>query len=275
MFKGFPVIDLHTHLRNDIPKHTKIAKESGIDVVVYMANCYPPLDNLERIKKSLRKKRYCRAIPVAAITKNLAGKELVNIDRIKSYVLGFSDDGKYLKNLNLLKEILEKNVLVLAHCSPPYEIGVRKPELETKFIERYLNLLVKTGGKLHIQHLSQKGSVKLIREAKRSGIKITCETCPHYFTYTKDDLDTKVNPPLASKNDVLAVKEGLADGTIDAIASDYAPLPRKTGMAGFKSFLPLSYGLVLDGTLSERQLKEKLYLNPKKIIEAGGYRLRI
>jgi dihydroorotase len=275
MFKGFPVIDIHTHLRNDIPRHTKIAKESGIDVVVYMANCYPPLDNLERVKESLRKKRYCRAIPLAAITKNLAGKELVNIDRIKPYVLGFSDDGKYLKNLNLLKEILEKNVLVLAHCSPPYKTGVRKPELETKFIERYLNLLVKINGKLHIQHISQKESVKLIRGAKRSGIKITCETCPHYFTYTKDDLDTRVNPPLAKKEDISAVKEGLADGTIDAIASDYAPLPRKTGMAGFKSFLPLSYGLVLDGTLSERQLKEKIFLNPKKIIEDGGYKLKV
>ncbi|KPJ73087.1 hypothetical protein AMJ48_02485 [Parcubacteria bacterium DG_74_1] len=275
MFKGFPVIDLHAHLRNDIPKHTRIAKGSGIDVVVHMANCHPPLDNLERIKKSLEKKRYCRAIPVAAITKNLAGKELVNVDRIKSYVLGFSDDGKYLKNLNLLKEILEKNVLVLAHCSPPYEIGIKEPKLETKFIERYLNLLVEVGGKLHIQHLSQKGSVKLIREAKRSGIKITCETCPHYFTYTKDDLETRVNPPLAGKEDVLAIKEGLADGTIDVIASDYAPLPRKTGIAGFKSFLPLSYGLVLEGTLSGRQLKEKIFLNPKKIIESGGYKLRI
>lgn len=275
MFKNYLVIDLHTHLRNDIPKHSKIAKESGIDTVVYMANCHPPLDNLKRIKKSLREKRYCQAIPVSAITKNLAGKELVEVDKIKPYVVGFSDDGKYLKNLNLLKEILKKNVLVLAHCSPPYEIGVRKPELETKFIERYLNLLVKIGGKLHIQHLSKKGSVKLIREAKQNGIKVTSETCPHYFTYTKEDLDIKVNPPLASKKDILAIKEGLKDGTIDAIVSDYAPLPRKTGLAGFRSFLPLSYGLVLEGVLSEKQLKEKLYLNPKKIIESGGYKLKI
>jgi len=275
MFKGYPIIDLHTHLRNDIPGHTKIAKESGIDVVVYMANCNPPLDNLKRIKKSLKEKRYCKAIPVSTITKNLEGKELVDIDKIKPYVVGFSDDGKYLQNLNLLKEILEKNVLVLAHCSPPFEIGIRKPELETKFIERYLNLLVKIGGKLHIQHLSQKESVKLIREAKRSGIKVTSETCPHYFTYTRDDLDTKVNPPLSSKEDILAVKEGLADGTIDVIVSDHAPLPRKTGIAGFRSFLPLSYGLVLEGVLSEKQLKEKLFLNPKKIIESNGYKLKI
>jgi len=142
-------------------------------------------------------------------------------------------------------------------------------------IDNYLNLLSKIGGKLHIQHVSKKKSVELIREAKKSGIKMTCETCPHYFTFTKNDLDTKVNPPLGKKDDILAIKKGLSDGTIDVIASDYAPLPRKTGIAGFRSFLPLSYGLVLEGVLSEKQLKEKLYINPKKIIESSGYKLEI
>ncbi len=264
MFKECPMIDLHTHLRNDIPGHTKIAKESGIDVVVYMANCNPPLDNLERIKKSLKEKRYCKAIPVSAITKNLEGKELVNVDKIKPSVVGFSDDGRCVSNLKLISEILKKDVLVLVHCEP-----------EVKMIDNYLNLLDKIGGKLHIQHVSEKKSVELIREAKKSGVKVTCETCPHYFTYTKDDLDTKVNPPLGKKEDVFAIKEGLKDGTIDVIVSDYAPLPRKTGVAGFRSFIPLSYGLVLEGVLSEKQLKEKLYLNPKKIIKSGGYKLKI
>jgi len=273
MFKGYPVIDLHCHLRNDIPGHTKIARENGIDVLFYMANCNPPLDNLETIKKSLKKRRYCQAIPVSAITKNLEGKELVAVDKIKPFVAGFSDDGRYLENLNLLREIFKKEVLILAHCSPSYEIGIKKPYLETKFVERYLNIFVKTGGKLHIQHVSKKETVELIRGAKRQGMRISCETCPHYFTYTKDDLDTKVNPPLAGKEDVAAIKKGLNDGTIDAIASDYAPLPRKTGIAGFKSFIPLSYGLVLEGVLSERELKEKLFINPKKIIENGGYKL--
>lgn len=98
---------------------------------------------------------------------------------------------------------------------------------------------------------------------------------PHYFTFTKDDLDTKVNPPLGKKEDILAIKEGLSDETIDVIASDYAPPPRKTGIAGFKSFIPLSYGLVSEGVLSKKQLKEKLCLNPKKIMESGGYKLEI
>ncbi len=269
----YPIIDIHTHLRNDIPKHTKVAKENGIDVVVYMANSDPPLDNLERIKQSLEMERYCHAIPVSAITKNLEGKELVEIDEIRPFVVGFSDDGKYLEDLNLLEGILAKGVLVMAHCSPPYELGIRNPALETEFIKRYLRVLEKTEGKLHIQHVSRKESVDLLRDAKKRGISVTCETCPHYFIYTSQDLDVKVNPPLASQQDISVIKEGLSDGTIDVIASDYAPEPRNTGIAGFKSFIPLSYGLVLEGLLREEQLKEKLYINPRKIIESGGYKL--
>lgn len=271
----FPVIDLHTHLRNNISGHTRIAKEAGIDVVVYMANCEPPLDNVYRIKRSLKEKRYCQAIPVGAITKNLAGKELVDIAKIKPHVAGFSDDGKYLEDLGLLKEILAMGVLVLAHCSPTYEKSIVNPILETKFIERYLPVLEKTKGRLHIQHISKKESVKLIRDAKRNSLNLTCETCPHYFTYTKNDLTAKVNPPLATRQDMIAIKKGLTDGTIDVIASDYAPPPRKTGIAGFKSFIPLTYGLVLEGTLSIKQLKEKLFVNPKGIIENGDYRLNL
>ena len=270
----YPVIDLHTHLRNDISKHTKIARESGINLVVYMANCKPPLDNLERIMQSLNQKRYCKAIPIGAITKSLKGRKLVDVNKIKQYVAGFSDDGNYLEDLGLLQQILEMNVLVLAHCSPSYEQSVINPLLETKFIERYLPVLEKTKGKLHIQHVINKESVDLIRDIKQQGIYITCETCPHYFTYTKDELSKKVNPPLATKQDLLAIKEGLADDTIDVIASDYAPLPRITGIADFSSFISLSYGLVLEGTLSKEKLKKKLFTNPKKIIESGGYQLK-
>jgi len=272
---GYPIIDLHTHLRGDIAKHTKIAKESGINLVVYMANCQPPMDNVEIIKHSLKVRRYCQALPVSAITKNLAGRELVDVDKIRPWVVGLSDDGKYLADLKLLAAVLKKGVLVLAHCSPPFEVGVEKPFFETEFIKRYLTVLEKTGGKLHIQHISKKTSVDLIRRAKKQGLKITCETCPHYFTYTSSELDVKVNPPLAASEDVLAIRQGLADGTIDVIASDYAPEPRITGIAGFRSFIPLCYGLVLQGVLSEKQLKEKLFLNPKKIIESSGYNLKL
>lgn len=270
----YPVIDFHTHLRNDIPGHTKIAKESGIDVVVYMANCQPPNDTLERIKKSLKEKSFCQAIPVSTITKNLEGKELVEVDEIKPYVVGFSDDGKYLANLNLLKKILEKDVLVLVHCSPPYEIGVKNPHLETKYIAEYIRVFKEVKkGNLHIQHITRKETVNLIRKAKKEGLKISCETCPHYFTYTKEELETKVNPPLGEKEDLISLRRGLADGTIDVIASDYAPRPRITGIAGFRAFLPLCYGLVLNYVLTPQQLKEKIFLNPQKIIESGGQKI--
>ena len=270
-----PVIDMHTHLRSEIKKHTILAKFCGIDAVVYMANCQPPLDSPQRIKDSLAEERSCLAIPVSAITKELKGKELVDINEIKPLVVGFSDDGKLLEDLTLLKTILKKKVLLLLHCSPPFEAGLENPHLETRWVAKYLRILEETGGLLHVQHVSKKGTVETIRAAKRRGIKITCETCPHYFSYTKYELETKVNPPLATKNDLVAIKEGLADGTIDVIASDYAPLPRITGIAGFRAFLPLSYGLVLEGVLTEKQLKEKLFDNPKRIIESGGYRLNL
>lgn len=275
MYIDYPVIDLHTHLRNDIGRHTRIARESGISVVVYMANSDPALDSLERIQQSRGAKRHCEALPVSAITKNLAGRELVEIDKIRPYVVGFSDDGQYLVDLALLAEILQKGVLVLAHCSPPYEIGIKHPELETVFIERYLEVLEESGGKLHIQHVSKRESVEAIRQAKERGLPITCETCPHYCFYTQEELDVAVNPPLALEEDVEAIREGLADDTIDVIASDYAPQPRRTGIAGFCSFLPLSFGLVIQGVLSEEQLREKILENPRRIIESGGYKLNL
>lgn len=262
----YPIIDLHTHLRDDIEKHTKIARDSGISAVVYMANSDPPLDNIKTIKKSLTAKRHCTALPVSAMTKDLAGKEIVDVDAIKNLAVGFSDDGNYLSNLKILAKILAKDVLVMAHCCPSYQISKKNPRLETKYIENYLKVLKKVGGRLHIQHVSQASSVKLIRKARASGLSFTCETVPHYFTYTKSDLDVKVNPPLGETADIAEIKKGLADGTIDVIASDYAPLPRITGIAGFSSLIPLSYGLVLSKVLTEEQLKEKLSINPLKIL---------
>ncbi len=253
---GYPVIDMHTHLRDAIPRHTRIAKESGIDVVVYMPNVSlaPPvsLDNLEAIQESLRQERYCKALPVSAITKNREGRELVDVNKIRHHVIGFSDDGNYLADLSLLGEILGMGVLVLPHCCPPYEEAVQNPNLQIQYLYDYLNVYDKVRtGFLHIQHVSRKEEVEMIRQAKKSGLTVTCETCPHYAYYTKEELDTKVNPPLATLEDLLSVREGLADGTIDAIVTDYAPLLRKTGIAGFRSFIPLSHGLILQGVLSE------------------------
>lgn len=249
------IIDMHAHLRNKILHHTIEAKKNGIDVVVYMANTKPVMDTKEKIQKSLKQPRACLALPVSAITYELKGKKMVDVDKIKDYVVGFSDDGKNLVDLSIIQEIFLKKVLVMVHCEP-----------ETEYAEKYLTLLEQTGGRLHIQHVSKKETVKLIKYAKSLGLDVTCETCPHYFTFTKDGLETKVNPPLGNEEDLKAIEQGLADGTIDAIASDYAPKPRKTGIASYKSFLPLSYGLVRREVLTEEMLWKKLSENPAKII---------
>lgn len=259
----YPIIDLHAHLRNDVCYHTRLAKAAGISTMVFMPNITPCLDNLDEIKKYSRQKHYVKIIPTSAITINRAGDRLVNIDLIKKHVVGFTDDGNCLTNLSLVAEILKKNVLVMAHLEP-----------EVEMTHKYLKILAKVGGKLHIQHVSQKKTVELIRKAKKAGLNVTCETCPHYFTYHNEIEDKAVNPPLATYDDVKAIRRGLADGTIDIIASDYAPIPRpkNTGFASLLSFIPLCYGLVLDGTLAKHQLKEKLYLNPSKLIRTN-YRI--
>lgn len=271
-----PIIDMHTHLRDSVPLEIrlknpnnegnvigKVAKQGKVDVLLYMANTTPPLDNPEIIKRSLMLKRHgARAIPVSAMTKNLGGKIPVDIEAIKPYVAGFSDDGKCLEDLDILEYFLKKKVLVLAHCEP-----------ETETIERYIKVLEKTRGDLHIQHVSRKSSIEAIRTAKKIGLPITCETCPQYFIYTYNDRDLVLNPPLGSEMDVAEIKKGLRDGTIDVIASDHAPHddPIRNGLRGLKTLVSLSYGLVLSGVLPEEELWKKLTVNPQRIIAKNDY----
>lgn len=235
-------------------------------MVLYMANTNPCLDNIAEIKKSLKKKRYIKALPVSAITIGRKGKELVDIDSMKPFVAGFSDDGDCLKDLNLFKEALKKNVLLMVHSEP-----------ETETVEKYLKNLTKIEpqglecGQLHLQHISKASTINIIRKYKKTGLKFTVETCPHYFTYTYEVEDHLVNPPLGSIEDVKALKEALKDGTIDCISSDYAPIPRPrgTGFASFTSFIPLCYGLILEKVLTPKQLKSKIHDNPLKIIHGS------
>lgn len=257
---NYPIIDIHTHLRDKVSLHTKFAKEAGISTLVFMPNTTPCLDNLDVINKYCKQKHYVNILPTCAITLNRDGKKLVDIDAIKNHVVGFTDDGNCLMNLKIVSEVFKKNVLFMAHMEP-----------EVEMTKKYLDILKLIGGKLHIQHVSQKETVVLIKRAKKAGLNVTCETCPHYFTYDNISEDKAVNPPLGNSDDILAIKKGLADGTIDIISSDYAPVPRpkNTGFASFRSFIPLCYGLILDGTLTQKQLKEKLYLNPLKLINSN------
>ena len=275
----YPVFDMHVHLRNRIAEHTKLLKSCGIDIVVYMANPKPPfgpLDSREKIIASLKRKRHCLAIPVSAITKGLAGKELVEINEIRDLVPAFSDDGQLLRDMGLLRAAFEQKIPIWAHCSPSFEEGLEDPWLETKYAEQHITVCADTGGILHIQHVSQRTTVELVRATKKQGVNVTAETGPQYCFFPRGGLETKVNPPLNTKKDREAIKEGLADGTIDIIISDYAPEEeRKTGIAIPEAFLILCYGLILEGVLTETQLKDKLFTNPKRIIESGGYKLNL
>jgi len=264
---NFPIIDLHAHLRQDIGLHTKMAHEAGISALAFMPNTNPCLDEINTIKNYQKQKSFVDLIPVGAISIGRRGKELVDIDSIKNHVLGFSDDGDCLVNIDLLKKAFGHNVLIMAHLEP-----------EVEMTKAYIKALVEVKtGRLHIQHVSKKETIELIRKAKKRNLPITCETCPHYFAYNSAFEDKAVNPPLGNWDDIRAIKKGLADGTIDCITSDYAPIPRpkNTGFASFDAFIWLSFGLVLDGTLTQKQLKEKLYLNPLRILKrnySNGYK---
>jgi len=282
LFRGYPVIDMHAHLRGEgfAIRHARLAKQCGIDCVVAMANTQPCNDTAENLKayNSLfsGKENLPIVFPLAAVTKGRDGRELVDMDALKPLTIGFSDDGNCLENLDLLGKALSHGVMVMLHCGIESDAGGCRSTDEPEWVERCLELRKNEGkGILYFQHISRAESVKLIRQAKAKGVKVFAETCPHYFSYTRDELETCVNPPLGTPEDLGAVREGLADGTIDVIASDFAPLPqpKKTGIAGFRAFIPLSYGLVIQGVLTDEQLKEKLYLNPKKILELAGARM--
>lgn len=253
-----PIIDMHVHLRSEPAAHLKILAESGIDEVVAMANTSSVLDDVDKI---IAYRQKCQGYGVkanlaSAISKNLMGRELVNIRELKKHVVGFSDDGKCLINSELLAKAWLEDILILAHLEP-----------ETEMLEKYIFVLKKAGrGRLHCQHISRKSSVDLLRKYKH-GLPITAETCPHYLYLNSEIDDLAVNPPVGTEQDRVSLLGALSDGTIDCISSDYAPLPRITGIAGARMFLPLCQGLVANGILTKEQLKEKICLNPQKIIK--------
>lgn len=282
------LVDMHVHLREPgfeyketIETGLLSALEGGYTAVCPMANTNPVNDNLKTLKYTLNKAKQAKCIdvfPVCAVSKGLNGEELTDIKAlIQARAIAFSDDGKPVDNLELFKQALKSGELIMSH--PEGENG------EAQCVERELEIFRKVGGKLHFAHISTEKSIELIRNAKKEGLKVTCETAPHYFTFTKNDetLDGrfKMNPPLASKEDLKAVVKGLQDGTIDCIATDHAPhsLEEKTrpfaeapfGIVGFETALGVSLKLVRDGHLTLNQLVEKLSTNPAKILSLTGF----
>jgi len=264
---GYVVVDLHVHLRSfaDLKSQLNLiqANLAGIGIVVYMPNTEPCLDNPGAVNDyhGWLMDHQTQALPTSAITIGREGKTPVDVEALRPLVVAFTDDGNCLEDLDIFKRMLEQKVLLMVHCEP-----------ETEMVTKYLEVLSKVGGLLHIQHVSLASTVAVIRAAKKSGLKFTAETCPHYCYYANQIESHPVNPPLGEVEDMIKIREAFADGTLDVIASDYAPLPRPngTGFASFRSFIPLCYGLVLDATLNLEQLKEKLHDNPLRIIASGN-----
>ncbi|MDP3143346.1 MAG: dihydroorotase [Candidatus Omnitrophota bacterium] len=308
------IVDMHVHLREPgredketIATGTKAALKGGATTVAAMANTSPAIDspeNVELVQKIIKKTANCNVLVVGAITKGRQGRELTDIAALKKLgVAAISDDGTSVDDAQLFLEALKKakaaDMLVICHCEDKSlsnngvvnlgfistRMGLRGISKESEYtrVKRDIELAEKTGAAIHIAHVSCKESVQIIAQAKKKGIKVTAETAPHYFALDEEaviDFDTnmKMNPPLRGKEDVAAIKEGLKNGIIDAIASDHAPHTENEkdiefdraefGKIGLESSLAVSVTeLIKNKILTWPQLVEKLSTNPAKILQ--------
>ena len=307
------LVDMHVHLRQPgredketIATGTLAAVHGGFTSVLAMPNTIPAPDCEEAVaslKEIIRKDARNNVFICGAITMESQGKELADIARLKKAgVVAISDDGASVDDdtlmLNAIKIAKKNSLTLIDHCEDKVlsnngvvnagftatSLGLRgvSAESEYKRVERDIELAHKAGAAIHIAHVSCKESVEIIRAAKKIGIKVTCETAPHYFALSEEavrtyDPNMKMNPPLRSKADVEAIKKGLVDGTIDAIASDHAPHTENEkeiefdraefGVVGLETELAASITELVDaGLLSWAKLAEKLALNPAKIL---------
>ena len=311
VFPGF--VDAHCHLRDpgyeykeDIESGTKSAAAGGFTSIACMPNTNPVADNqsvISYIRNKAKRDGVVNVYPIGAITKGLNGEELAEIGELKfAGAVAVSDDGKPVKSSSLMKKALLYasmfDITVISHCedldlvdegvmNEGYQstiLGLKgvPSAAEEIMVAREIILSEYTNVPVHIAHVSTELSVDLIRYAKRRGVKVTAETCPHYFSLTEDACEgfntlAKVNPPLRTKKDIEAVIQGLADGTIDIIATDHAPhhVDEKNvefniaanGFVGFETAFSLANTyLIKPGHLTYEQLIEKMCVNPSKIL---------
>lgn len=306
------LIDMHVHLRDpgleykeDIVSGTKAAVSGGFTSICCMPNTKPTIDNKAVASYIINKAKTegsCNVFPVGSITYGLNGDRMSEMGELKeSGCVAVSDDGRPVTNSELMMRSLQYaagiGIMVISHAEELELVGegvmnegFTSTELGLKGIPRVaediasardIMLAEYTGAPIHIAHVSTKGSVRIIREAKARGVKVTCETAPHYFTLTDDavrgyNTNAKMNPPLREADDVAAIKQGLKDGTIDCIATDHAPhhIDEKdvefnvamNGIIGLETSLPLSLELVREGVLTLNQLIEKMSCNPSNIL---------
>ena len=306
------LIDMHVHLRDpgleykeDIATGSRAAAAGGFTSVACMPNTSPVIDNkavTSYILNKARNEAVVNVFPVGSITKGGKGESLAEMGELKEAgCVAVSDDGRPVCNSELMRRALEYakgvGIAVISHSEDlslvgdgvmnegfvSTELGLKGIPwaAEDTAIAREVYLAEFTGAPVHIAHISTVGSARIIRNAKARGVKVTCETAPHYFTLTDEavlgyNTNAKMNPPLRSAADVAAMKAGLADGTIDAIATDHAPHhPDEkdvefnvalNGIVGLETSLPLSLKLVEDGVIDLKALVSLMSCNPAKIL---------
>jgi len=306
------LIDLHTHLREPgeeyketILSGSRAAAAGGFTSICCMPNTKPVNDNsavTDFILRRAAEADLVRVFPVGAVSQGQKGEVLAEYAELKEAgVLAISDDGQAVMNSQLMRRALEYaqvfDLPVISHAEDrdlaadgvmneglvSTRLGLREiPSVaEDVMVFRDCSLAGLTGGRLHIAHLSSGGSVDLIRQFKALGVKVTAEATPHHFTLTDEalenfDTNLKVNPPIRSSKDLAAIHHGLADGTIDAIATDHAPHSTiekdvefdyaAFGMIGLETALPLTLRLVEQGILSLLEALSKLTCNPASIL---------
>jgi dihydroorotase len=289
------LVDIHVHLRDpgfeykeNIASGTLAAVTGGFTSVACMPNTNPVNDNQAVTSYILQKAAedgHCRVFPIASITKGLEGESLTEMGELKELgVYAVSDDGKPVSNPQLMRRAMEYarpfGMTIISHAEDLDLVGTGvmndgpvSTELGLKGIPwvaedaataREVMLAEFTGAHLHVAHVSTKGSIEIVRQAKKRGVNVTCEAAPHHFTLTDEavrgyNTNAKMNPPLRSEEDREAVRQGIADGTVDAIATDHAPhhIDEKNvefaiamnGIVGLETALPLTLKLVEDGLI--------------------------
>jgi len=315
------LIDMHTHLREPGYEHKETirtgayaAAAGGFTAVACMANTNPVNDNRSITEFILRRAEEAdsvRIYPISALSLKQEGKNLVEFwDQKEAGAVAISDDGRPVMDSALMRRALEYagslGMTVISHCEDSYlsaggvinegcvsvETGLRGvPSVaEDIMVAREVMLSEYTDSPVHIAHVSTAQAVRIIREAKARGIKVTAETAPHYFTLTEEalrefDVNAKVNPPLRESRDMEVIKEGLRDGTIDVIASDHAPHAitdkelefeyAASGISGLETSLALSLQLVFSGILSLADLVRRMSVAPAAILGIPGGTLKV
>ena len=314
---AFPgLIDMHVHLREPgfeeketIESGTRAAAAGGFTTVAAMPNTEPAIDNsahVEYVRSRARHYGFCNVEVVGAITKRREGRELSEIgDLVQAGVVAISDDGNTVANSEIMRRAMEYlrmyDIPAIVHCEDESlsrdgvmnegfnstRLGLKgMPRLaEETIVARDVIMAEKLGARLHVAHVSTRGAVEIIRRAKERA-RVTCEATPHHFSLTDDliesyDANFKMYPPLRTHDDVLAILEGLRDGTIDAIASDHAPHTVEDkdvefdyapfGVIGLETTLTVSLtNLVSKNILPLPELIRKLSANPAKILGLTG-----